>query len=69
VSTPLLFAADTFHVALGIAGAAFVAWAVLVGVVGMARPQFPGGTAGERAVIAVTVVLAAVVMGVAVQVG
>jgi hypothetical protein len=35
----------------------------------MARPQFPGGIGGQRAVIAVTVVLAAVVMGVAVQVG
>jgi hypothetical protein len=69
VSTPLLFATDTFHVALGIAGAAFVLWAVLVAGVGMSRPQFPGGVAGERAVIAVTVVLAAVVMGVAVQVG
>jgi hypothetical protein len=69
VSTPLLFAADTFHVALGIAGGAFVLWAVLVAGIGMARPQFPGGIGGQRAVIAVTVVLAAVVMGVAVQVG
>jgi len=69
VSTPLLFAADTFHVALGIAGGAFVLWAVLVAWVGMTRPRFPGGVSGERAVIAVTVVLAAVAMGVAVQVG
>ena len=44
-------------------------WAVLVAGIGMARPQFPGGIGGQRAVIAVTVVLAAVVMGVAVQVG
>jgi len=43
-------------------------WAVLVAGIGMARPQFPGGLGGQRAVIAVTVVLAAVVMGVAVQV-
>jgi hypothetical protein len=69
VPTPLLFAADTFHVALGIAGAAFVLWAVLVATIGLTRPQFPGGVGGQRAVIAVTVVLAAVVMGVAVQVG
>ena len=64
----MLFAADTFHVALGIAGAAFVVWAVLVAGIGLSRPHFPGGVAGERAVIAVSVVLAAVVMGVAVQV-
>jgi hypothetical protein len=69
VSTPLPFAADTFHVALGIVGAVFVAWAVLVAGIGLSRPQFPGGVGGERAVIAVTVVLAAVVVGVAVQVG
>ena len=69
MSTPLLFAADTFHVALGIAGGAFVLWAVLVAWVGMTRPRFPGGVSGERSVIAVTVVLAAVAMGVAVQVG
>lgn len=69
MSTPKLFAADTFHVALGIAGGAFVLWAVLVAWIGLTRPQFPGGVGGQRAVIAVTVVLTAVVMGVAVQVG
>jgi hypothetical protein len=69
VFTPLPFAADTFHVALGIAGAAFVLWAVLVAAIGFARPQFPGGAAGQRAVIAVTVALTVVVMGVAVQSG
>jgi hypothetical protein len=69
VPTSLPLAADTFHVALGIAGAVFVLWAVLVATIGLTRPQFPGGVGGQRAVIAVTVVLAAVVMGVAVQVG
>jgi len=69
VFTPLLFATDTFHVALGIAGAVFVLWAVLVAGIGISRPQFPGGVGGERAVIAVTVVIAAVVMAIAVQVG
>jgi hypothetical protein len=66
---PLPFAADTFHVALGIAGGALVLWAVLIAGIGLSRPQFPGGAGGQRAVIAVTVVLAAVVMGVAFQVG
>ena len=66
---PLMYAADLFKAPLGIAGGAFVGWAVLVAGIGFVRPQFPGGLLGERAVIAVTVVLAAVVMGVAVSVG
>lgn len=65
----LVYAADVFKVPLGIAGGAFVAWAALISGIGFLRPQFPGGLVGERAVIAVTVVLAAVVIGVAVQVG
>ena len=47
----------------------FVLRAVLVATIGLTRPQFPGGVGGQRAVIAVTVVLTAVVMGIAVQVG
>ena len=66
---PLMYAADLFRAPLGIAGGVLVAWAALVSGIGFLRPQFPGGLLGERAVIAVTVVLAAVVMGVAVSVG
>src|SRR2546429_8243453 len=46
VGVHVLFAADTFHVALGIAGAAFVLWAALVGGIGLTPPRLPGGTGG-----------------------
>lgn len=42
-----------------IAGGVLAAWAVLVSVVGVTRPGFPGGTTGERAVIGVSVLLVA----------
>ncbi len=41
-----------------IAGGVLVAWALIVSVgLGLRRPDFPGTKAGERGVIAVTVVL------------
>ncbi len=40
-----------------IAGGVLAAWAVVVSVVGVKRPGFPGGTNGERGVIAVSVLL------------
>ncbi len=69
MATHLLFAADTFKVPFGIAGAVLVAWAALVAGFGLSRHGFPGGLMGQRAVIAVTVMIVAVVMGIAVQVG
>ncbi len=69
MATHLLFAADTFKVPFGIAGAVLVAWAALVAGLGLSRGGFPGGATGQRALIAVTVVIVVVVMGVAVQVG
>jgi hypothetical protein len=69
VAVHLLLAADTFKAPFGIAGAVLVAWAALVASFGLSRGGFPGGLRGQRAVIAVTVVIVAVVMGVAVQVG
>lgn len=63
------FGADVFKAPLGIAGGVLVLWAALIAGLGLSRPQFPGGVAGQRALIAVTVVLVAVVVGVAVQVG
>jgi hypothetical protein len=63
----LQFAVDTLKAPFAIAGAAFVVWAAIIAGVGLARPAFPGAAGGQRAVIALTLVLAAVVMGVAVQ--
>ena len=63
----LLFAVDTLKAPFAIAGAAFVVWAAIIAGVGLARPRFPGGAGGQRALIAVSVILTAIVMGVAVQ--
>ena len=49
-----------------IAGAVLAAWAVLVSVVGVTRPGFPGGRTGERAVISVSVLLVALTITMAV---
>ncbi len=63
----LLFAVDTLKASFAIAGAVFVAWAAIVASLGLTRSRFPGGVGGQRAVVAISVVLAAIVMGVAVQ--
>src|SRR6478609_2890970 len=42
-----------------VAGAVLAAWAVVVSVIGVTRPGFPGGRNGERGVIAVSVLLVA----------
>ena len=65
--TGLLFAAETLKAPFAIVGAVFVVWAAIVAGVGLSRPRFPGGVAGQRVVVLVSVVLAALVMGVAVQ--
>ena len=62
----LLFAVDTLKAPFAIAGAVFVLWAALIAGIGLARPRFPGGAGGQRAVMALTVVLTVIVMGVAV---
>ncbi len=63
----LLFAVDKFHPLFGIVGGAFVLWAALIAGLGLKRERFPGGAGGQRAVMLVTVVLTAAVVGVAVQ--
>jgi hypothetical protein len=63
----LPFAVDEFHPLFGIVGGIFVLWAAVIAGLGLSRDRFPGGTGGQRAVMLVTVVLTAVVMGVAVQ--
>jgi plastocyanin len=55
--SPLL-AAEKSKVPFYLAGGALAVWAVTVSVVlGLRKPSFPGGLAGERAVIAITAVL------------
>jgi len=53
-----ILAAEKSRVPFYIAGGLLVVWAMIVSMaIGMRRPAFPGGQDGERAVIAVSVVL------------
>ena len=53
-----IIGAEKSKVPFYIAGGALVVWAVFLSIgLGMRKPSFPGGQSGERAVIAVTVVL------------
>ena len=49
-----------------VAGGALAAWAVVLGVVGLRSPEFPGGLTGARGVIAITLVLVVATMSMAV---
>jgi hypothetical protein len=63
---PVLAAAKS-RVPFYIAGGLLVVWAVVVSLgLGLRKPDFPGGRSGERAVIAVTAVLVALTMTMAV---
>ncbi|HEY3960472.1 MAG TPA: plastocyanin/azurin family copper-binding protein [Solirubrobacteraceae bacterium] len=53
-----ILGAEKSKVPFYIAGGALVVWALIVSLgLGLRRPDFPGGTGGERTVIAITVVL------------
>ncbi len=63
---PVLAAAKS-RVPFYIAGGLLVVWAVVVSLgLGLRKPDFPGGLSGERAVIAVTAVLVALTMTMAI---
>jgi plastocyanin len=64
---PVLAAAGVkSKTAFYIAGGVLAAWAVIVSVIGVTRPGFPGGRTGERAVIGVSVLLVALTITMAV---
>jgi plastocyanin len=53
-----ILAAEKSRAPFFVAGGLLVAWALLVSVgLGLRRPDFPGGLSGQRAVMAITVVL------------
>ncbi len=53
-----IIGAEKSKVPFYIAGGALVLWAVILSMaLGMRKPEFPGSAMGERAVIAITVVL------------
>src|SRR5919198_4056805 len=63
----LTFAADDPSKApFYIAGALLAVWAVVLAFLGLSRASFPGGRTGERAVIGISVVLAAATVATAV---
>ena len=67
VLIPVLAAAgEKSKTAFYIAGGVLAAWAVIVSLVGVTRPGFPFGPPGERAVIAVSVLLVALTITMAV---
>jgi hypothetical protein len=53
--------AETSKTLFYVAGGALAAWAVAISVLGFVRPAFPGSGTAARAVIAVSVALAALV--------
>ena len=62
----LLAVAEPSKIAFYIAGALLVLWAVALSSVGLTRPEFPFGVAGERAVVLISLVLAAAAIGTAI---
>ena len=62
----LAAAGEKSKTAFYVAGGVLAAWAVIVSLVGVTRPGFPGGRPGERAVIAVSVLLVALTITMAV---
>jgi hypothetical protein len=63
---PLLIA--TSKVPFYFAGGVLAAWAVVLATLGLRNPTFPGGSSGQRAVMAFSLLLAVAAMGLAVYV-
>lgn len=62
----MLIAAEPSHTAFYIAGALFVVWAVALAARGLTQPDFPGSVLGQRAVMLVSLLLAAAVVATAI---
>ncbi len=58
--------AEPSKVAFYVAGGLFATWAVVLGVVGLRSPEFPGSDGAARGVMTVSVVLMAAAMAAAV---
>jgi hypothetical protein len=63
----ILVLASVSKVPFYIAGAAFAVWAVILAALGLNRPEFPGGSSGQRGVIAISLLLAAVTIAMAIK--
>ena len=62
----MMLVAATSKTPFYIAGSVFVIWAVVVSIFGINRANFPPGTVGQRVVILVSAVLAALAIGMAI---
>jgi hypothetical protein len=62
----MMLVVATSKVPFYIAGAVLVVWAVAISAAGLANPSFPGGAGGQRAVILVSLLLAAAAIGMAI---
>jgi hypothetical protein len=61
-----IFAAEPSKVPVYVVGAVFATWAVALAGVGLTRPNFPFGVAGQRLVMLVSLLLAAATIAAAI---
>jgi len=54
---PVLLLAAASKVPFYVAGGVLAVWAVVLAVIGLRNPEFPGGARGQRGVIALTLLL------------
>ena len=59
-------AAEPSKVPFYIAGGILAVWAVALSAVGLTRPSFPFGATGQRAIMAISLVLAALAVAMAI---
>ena len=62
----LVAAAEPSKVPVYIAGGVLAAWAVILSAVGLTRPSFPFNAGGQRAVMAISILLAALAVAMAI---
>lgn len=62
----LIAAAEPSKAPFYLAGGVLAAWAVVLAAVGLTRPSFPSGPAGQRGVTLVSVVLVAIAIAMAI---
>jgi plastocyanin len=58
-SALMVFATEKSKVPFYIVGGALAGWAVLLGVIGLTQPDFPGNLGGQRVVMGISVLLVA----------
>lgn len=66
MSTLLLAASEPSKAPFYIAGGVLALWAVVLAAIGLRQPSFPGGAAGQRGVIAISLVLVVIAIGAAI---